>query len=158
MHTPPRSTHRYSVTVAVLLLVSSVVAGAAVASHRDEADGESEHARVECPSDRSARGDLDRRRPPQPTAHALLVQELGVGLRAATVLRLDMFGRVVAAATNSGCPPRQTDDVYVKVNGSTTLVTDVNISRVEWDGDFSEPGKYYRQSHARLCLLSRGCL
>jgi hypothetical protein len=158
MLAPRRSTHRYSVMVAVVVLVSSVVAGAAVASHREEADGESDHARVECPADHSERGDLDHHRAPHPTVRGLLVQQVGVGLRSATVLHLDTFGRVVDAATNTGCAPRQTDDIYVKMNGSATLVTDVNISRVHWDGDFSKPGTYYRQTHVRLCLFSRGCV
>jgi hypothetical protein len=158
MLTPRRSTHRYSVTVAVVVLVSFVVAGAAVASHRDEAKGESNHARNECPADRSERADLDHHRSPQTSVPSLIVEEVGVGLRSVTVLRLDTFGRVVAAATNTGCPPKQTDDVYVTISGSTKLVADVNISRIEWDGDFREPGTYYRQSHVRLCLLNRGCL
>jgi len=155
---PRRATHRYSVVLAVVVLVSSVVAGAAVASHREQARGESEHARVECPADRSERGDLDHHRPPQPTVRGLLTQQVGVGLRSAAVLRLDGYGRVVAAATNTGCPPRQTDDIYVKMNGSAALFKDLNISKVQWDGDFSEPGTFYPQSHVRLCLLSRRCL
>jgi hypothetical protein len=158
MLTPRRSTHRYSVTVAIVVLVSSVVAGAALASRREEAQGESAHARIECPADRSARGDLDRRRPPQPSAPGLLVQQVGVGLRSATVLRLDVFGRVVAAATNTGCAPRQTDDVYVTLNGHATIITNVNVSTVQWDGDFAKPGTYYHQEHVHLCLVNRRCL
>jgi len=158
MLTPRRPTHRYPITVAIVIVVSSVVAGAAMASHREEAEGESNHAPAVCPTDHVERGDVDRRRPPQSTVHPLLAEQVGVGLGPATVLRLDMFGRVAAVATNTGCPPRQGDDIYVKVNGSTTRVNDVDISRVQWDGDFSHPGKYYRQRHARLCLLSRGCL
>jgi hypothetical protein len=144
--------------LAVVVLVSFVVAGAAVASRQEEAHGESEHARVDCPADRAARGDLDHHRPPQPTVRGLLLQQVGVGLRSAAVLRLDRFGRVVSAATNSGCPPQQTDDIYLTLGGSTRLVTDVNISRVHWDGDFTEPGKYYGQAHVKLCLLSRRCV
>jgi hypothetical protein len=153
-----RSPANYPNIIGLLLVATLVVAGVASASRNDEVTAESPREKVTCPADKEAMGDVDRHRPSGASEpHALLNVELGVGLRSAAFLRLDLFGRIVAAATNTGCPPRQTDDLYVIWGGKVQQTTDINISRLRWKGDFSAAGRYYPQDRLRWCPLSRRC-
>ena len=153
-----RSPHLYSRAFGLVLVVTFVVAGVAGASRHENATAESPREKVSCPGDHDSVGDVDHHRSPKaPQPVGLLHVGLGVGVNSVAVLRLDLFGRIIAAATNSGCPPRSTDDVYVVWAGATKLMTDINISRVRWKGDFSDAGRFYPQEKLRWCPLSRHC-
>ena len=74
-------------------------------------------------------------------------QEIAVRVAATALLRVDNTGRVTSAATNSGCPPRQDDDVYiVRPDGSIEAATRVDIDSCEWAGSFAVPGRFEPQS------------
>jgi hypothetical protein len=159
MNNGRRSPTSYPAIVGVLLLFTVVVAGVASASHHDEATAESPHERVTCPADHGQVGDVDHHRAPRSEGPSDSVQmEVGVGLHPAAVLRLDRFGRIVAAATNTGCPPRQTDDIYIlRVRGPAQLITDIDVSRLRWRGDFVDTGRFYTQSRLSWCPTTRRC-
>ena len=71
---------------------------------------------------------------------------ISVAVPAVALLRLDARGRVTAAATNTGCAPRQSDQVYVvQPDGSLVATTRVRVGAVHWTGDFTTPGRMQPQ-------------
>lgn len=72
-----------------------------------------------------------------------------VGVPRTAVVRVDRRGRAVAAWTNTGCPPRPGDEVWVeRDDGSLILSTDGALSSRWWTGDFTVPGVWVRQTGA----------
>ena len=71
---------------------------------------------------------------------------IAVTVPAVALLRVDARGRIIAAATNTGCRPRQGDIAYV-VQPDGSLVADhrVRPDIVDWTGDFRVPGRMQPQ-------------
>ena len=73
-------------------------------------------------------------------------QQVTVQVPATVLLKLDAAGHVVEAATNSGCAPRLTDDVYLIDPDGTVHAADANVLLGhQWVGDFTAAGVYQRQ-------------
>ena len=76
----------------------------------------------------------------------LNVPRVAVQIPATVLLKLDAAGRVVEAATNSGCAPRLTDDVYEIEPDGTVHGADANVLLGhQWVGDFTAAGVYQPQ-------------
>ena len=65
------------------------------------------------------------------------------------LVRLDRRGRIAAAATNTGCAPRASDDVYIvrrdgRARPASARFVERRLDR-RWVGDFTERGVYQRQ-------------
>ena len=76
----------------------------------------------------------------------MLQQLISVRVRGTMFLRVDKSGRVVAAATNTGCRPSKQDDVFLlRPNGSIEPTTLLDIDKCDWTGDFSVPGRFQPQ-------------
>jgi hypothetical protein len=81
---------------------------------------------------------------PSPTTHAADVVTVAVPPTA--FLRVDGAGRVVAAATNTGCAPRATDDIYLfRTDGGIVRGTSTVLAHRHWHGDFTHAGEYQPQ-------------
>jgi hypothetical protein len=75
---------------------------------------------------------------PTGTAEALLVT---VAIPGVAIVHIDPTGRIIAAVTNTGCAPRQSDMLYVKnADGTLALSTTLRAERVRWTGDFTKIG------------------
>jgi hypothetical protein len=62
------------------------------------------------------------------------------------LLRMDKRGHIIAAATNTGCPPQAGDDVYViSPDGSIARSAAVDIASTRWVGNFATPGAFEPQ-------------
>ena len=78
---------------------------------------------------------------PTPTQQPVVVR-----VPAITFLRLDHSGRVTAAATNTGCAPRSTDQIYVaRVDGTLQRTWSIHVDRYRWAGDFTVAARYQMQ-------------
>jgi hypothetical protein len=76
----------------------------------------------------------------------LNVPQVAVQVPATVLLKLDAAGHVVEAATNSGCAPRLTDDVYLIEPDGTVHSGDANVLvGHQWVGDFTGAGVYQPQ-------------
>jgi hypothetical protein len=72
--------------------------------------------------------------------------QISVSVPATTILRIDKHGRVIAAATNTGCVPSRSDDVFVFRPDGTLAPTNARvIDRCDWRGDFTVSGRYQPQ-------------
>ena len=73
-----------------------------------------------------------------------------VSVPAIGVIRVDDRGRAVAAMTNSGCPPRPGDEMWlIHPDGSMQPAPAERFAHHRWVGDFSEPGVYVAQGRSR---------
>lgn len=61
------------------------------------------------------------------------------------LVEIDAAGRVVAAATNTGCAPRLGDDVYLRTATGDLVPGDPALLTRAWVGDFREAGVYQPQ-------------
>lgn len=72
-----------------------------------------------------------------------------VSVPATALLRTDRGGHVVAAATNTGCAPRPSDDiVLVRPDGTFEPAPSPQMANRRWFGDFTAPGIYQPQPGA----------
>lgn len=75
-----------------------------------------------------------------------LQQTISVRVRPTTFLRVDKFGRVTAAATNTGCQPSKQDDVLLlRPSGAIEPTTLLHVDRCDWTGDFTVYGRFQPQ-------------
>lgn len=83
--------------------------------------------------------------PSKPGAEATS-QVVTVTVPATVIVRIDRFGRVIAATTNTGCAPRP-DDAYLLhlPDGTYADASAEQFAAVSWRGDFSAPGVEVRQ-------------
>ncbi len=73
-------------------------------------------------------------------------QPVVVRVPATTFLRLDRSGRVTAAATNTGCAPRSTDQIYVaRADGTLRRTSSIHVDHYRWTGDFTVAARYQMQ-------------
>ena len=72
---------------------------------------------------------------------ATVAVKVTVTVPAVAWIELDAEGRLVAAATNTRCAPRDGDKLAVR-GPDRRLLTDVTIdlAAIHWVGDFTEPG------------------
>ena len=69
-----------------------------------------------------------------------------VRVPAITLLRLDHSGRVAAAATNTGCAPRPTDQIYIaRADGTLQRTSSIRVDHHRWTGDFTVAARYQTQ-------------
>lgn len=81
----------------------------------------------------------DQRALMEPPAASTTVQAISVSVPRTAIVDVDHRGRVVAAATNTGCRPRAGDDVYVRRPDSTiTPAPPGAFAGVAWRGDFTQ--------------------
>jgi hypothetical protein len=85
--------------------------------------------------------------PNPPPSSGMVLQTVTVSVHATDLLKVDRRGRVVEAATNTGCVPRQGDDVFLLLpNGSVVQTADFDLKSCQWLGDFRLPGVFQPQS------------
>jgi hypothetical protein len=78
--------------------------------------------------------------------HSAQEQPISVTVPAVALLRVDVDGRVVAAATNTGCAPRTSDAVYLfHEDGSIEAVSAAALAGQVWIGDFTKSGVFAAQ-------------
>jgi hypothetical protein len=76
-----------------------------------------------------------------------VTQAMTVTVPRTAFLRTDERGRVTTATTNTGCPPRPGDDVWViRADGSITSRTGINLALFRWTLDDDRPGEF-RATH-----------
>lgn len=69
-----------------------------------------------------------------------------VAVPAIGVIRVDDRGRVLAAMTNTGCPPRPGEEMWLMYpDGSMQPAPAERFAGHRWIGDFSEQGEYVAQ-------------
>jgi hypothetical protein len=87
-----------------------------------------------------------------------LLPDFVVGLAPTTFLKLDRRGRIVEAATNTGCRPTPGDVVYVAVPGGDIIEAPyLDLAAITWRGGFRVPGVYHRQDPQRGCVTPVPC-
>lgn len=73
-------------------------------------------------------------------------QTITVTIERTTLLRVDRRSRITAAATNTGCRPRNGDRVYViSPSGTYTEAIGVDLDDIEWKGSFRTIAGFERQ-------------
>jgi len=133
-----------------------VVAAGAIGIHASvtQASRESSRGResrvvevAACDRADDGRGDDHRaRRGPRPVASGGLQQSVVVRVPPTVLLRVDSSGRVIAAATNTGCVPSEGDDVFVfRPDGSIHQTTTFDVESCDWSGNFTVPGQFQTQ-------------
>lgn len=75
------------------------------------------------------------------TDTATVAVKVTVTVPAVAWIEIDADGRLVAAATNTGCAPKDGDKLAVR-GPDRHLLTDVaiDLGAIHWVGDFTEPG------------------
>lgn len=73
---------------------------------------------------------------PEPAAGSVTIQ---VTIPPVAWLEVDETGRLIAAATNTGCAPRTGDEVFVRRPDSTLVEVTVDLDAIAWVGDFTQP-------------------
>lgn len=69
-----------------------------------------------------------------------------VSVPGTALLRTDRGGHVVAAATNTGCAPRPSDDILlVRPDGTFAPAPSSQMANRRWFGDFTDPGVFQTQ-------------
>ncbi|MCU1395555.1 MAG: hypothetical protein JWM34_3983 [Ilumatobacteraceae bacterium] len=82
-----------------------------------------------------------------PRSGADTSQSISVVVPRVAMLHVDASGTVTAAATNTGCAPSPSDEVYVfQADGTLRRTMSVDVSTVRWTGDFTHPGVYQPQT------------
>ena len=77
---------------------------------------------------------------------ASLQQVISVGVPRTVFVRVDKSGRITAAATNTGCPPRNGDDFFLfRPGGTIEPTTSINADACNWSGDFAVVARFYAQ-------------
>ena len=72
---------------------------------------------------------------------------VAVSVPATAVVQVDSDGRVVAAMTNTGGPPRSGDDVWLMYpDGSMQPTSIARFADHAWIGDFTDTGVYVAQT------------
>ena len=79
-------------------------------------------------------------------AGSVVRQMITVHVPATTFLRVDRSGRVTSAATNTGCQPSNSDDVFLFRPGGTIETTAIDVDTCNWTGNFSVPGRFQPQT------------
>lgn len=75
-----------------------------------------------------------------------LQQTVVVSLHATAFLRVSGSGEITAAATNTGCPPRKGDEIFLfQPGGKIVPTTTITAAACDWTGAFSVPGRFYPQ-------------
>jgi hypothetical protein len=71
-----------------------------------------------------------------------VTQTITVTVPRTAIVSLDADGSVVAAMTNTGCPPREGDEFWVRHAGAAELepASWWTFRTHRWQGDFSRPG------------------
>lgn len=91
-------------------------------------------------------GDLRSASSPAVTVDAAAVtQVVSVAVPRVAMIEFATDGRVVAAATNTGCAPRPGDEVYL-VQADGSLARTSVLPRVDWVGDFTAIGVFQPQT------------
>ncbi|MEI8083156.1 MAG: hypothetical protein WCI74_15065 [Actinomycetes bacterium] len=95
--------------------------------------------------DRSCRA--ERSGPTTALATVSADQSIRVQVPDVAMLKVDAKGKVLAAATNTGCTPRNGDLVYLyAANGTVTQSTTFHLGDRRWTGDFRTPGVFQAQA------------
>lgn len=72
-------------------------------------------------------------------------QTLTVVVPATSILETDEHGRLVAATSNTGCPPRSTDELWLPVDDGSLEPAEATVLRgVHWYVDPADSGRYVR--------------
>lgn len=144
MSTTTTATRAAEMALAVVVLGSaSAVAGAVHANRPARATIVAAGALVEDPDCQRSDHVMAIPLPQHDTA---MTQTLSVVVPAVTMLRTDHTGRVVAAATNTGCAPAPGDLVYeYAADGSVRPRPDIDVAARPWVGDFTEPAVFQPQ-------------
>lgn len=72
---------------------------------------------------------------------------VAVAVPATAVIQVDHDGRVVAAMTNTGMPPRFDDDLWLMYpDGSMQPASVEQFADQVWIGDFTDAGVYVAQT------------
>jgi hypothetical protein len=80
------------------------------------------------------------------TGTGMLQQVISVRVPAATFIRLDKSGRIIAAATNTRCQPSKQDEVFLlRAGGTIEPTTSIHVEDCKWIGDFTVPGRFQPQ-------------
>jgi len=73
-------------------------------------------------------------------------QTVSVVVPRVAMIEFGADGRVVAAATNTGCAPRPGDEVYIVLDdGNLVAASDFALDGIEWRGDFTAAGVFQAQ-------------
>jgi len=73
-------------------------------------------------------------------------QSISVFVPPTALVRVDAAGHVIAAATNTGCRPVQSDDFFtIHADGSVNRARPGEYAAQHWTGDFAAPGVYVAQ-------------
>jgi hypothetical protein len=84
---------------------------------------------------------------PLPTESTGAQPVVAVSVPATAVIQVDDDGRVVAAMTNTGHPPRPDDDLWLmNPDGTMQPASAERFTEQVWIGDFAEPGVYVVQT------------
>gem|GEM_PF-5182310 len=76
-----------------------------------------------------------------------LTQSISARVPATTFLRVDVSGRVISAATNTGCRPSKHDDVFLlRPGGTIEQGTALFLDHCNWTGNFTQPGVFQPQA------------
>ena len=86
---------------------------------------------------------------PLPSEHQTVIV---VSVPATAILRVGWDGHMAAAMTNTGCPPRSGDDIFLMWPDRTiTPCPALAADAVRWEGSFDQPGEYVPQSAHVSC-------
>lgn len=75
----------------------------------------------------------------------VVTQSIAVVVPPTAIVRLDDRGRVVAAMTNTGCPPAASDEVWHQRPDGTLERAPDGAADHPWTGDFTERGVFVAQ-------------
>ncbi len=79
------------------------------------------------------------------SASGTVTQSIAVVVPPTAIVRLDDRGRVVAAMTNTGCPPAASDEVWHQRPDGTLERAPEGAADHDWTGDFTERGVFVAQ-------------
>ncbi len=75
-------------------------------------------------------------------------QPISVTVPRTAIVRVDDRGQVLAAMTNTGCPPGASDDVWHQHPDGSLVRAPAGAADRAWVGDFSERGVFVAQPAA----------
>ena len=75
-----------------------------------------------------------------------LLQIINIAVAKTAFLRVDRSGRVIAAATNTGCMPRRGAEVFLlHLGGQIEPSPNFDVTSCRWLGDFTAAGRFQPQ-------------
>jgi len=128
------TTWRIFTWTAVPVTAIAIGAGALVASAAPNAEPAERPALVLVEDTTCASPTTDAT--PDPAAGSVTIH---VTIPPVAWLEVDETGRLIAAATNTGCAPRTGDEVFVRRPDRTLVEVTVDLDTIAWVGDFTQP-------------------